>query len=218
MHFVSRVYPRDNSEMTMNHTDLHYLVERKMAISTDHQEETRPPVPQKTEDAPPSYQPSDAPSTSAPSTHHTSHSHATTPSLSPTGGSSTYSHPPHIAQNGQSSRPPHPTTSSPGEISIPFYSNPPPPPDLPDHKPPIISDVRRPSNLRKDTEMDRMPSFACLTLHSNDKLGSTNLSAEITNDLDGVIRSKWAKGVKQWAHEDGGWCWQLQGKPCKQSF
>lgn len=180
-----------------------------MAISTD-QEETSPPVPHKNDrDAPPSYAPTDGPSTSTPTTHYNSHA---PPMGSPTAAILAYSNPT-PAQNGQSSRPPDPIIQSSNEISIPFYPNPPPRPDLPDHKRPILSDIRRPSK-----EMDRMPPFACLTLHSNDKLGSTNLSADITNDLDGVIRSKWAKGVKQWAHEDGGWCWQLQGKPCKSYF
>lgn len=179
----------------MDNTTLHRLVECKMAISPD-QEEAPPRVPAKEPDAPPSYQPAETATASTASSH--SHVHQVSPTAP-----ATYTHP-SPSRNGQSST---------NEICIPFYSNPPPAPDLPDHKAPILADVRRPSK-----ETDRMPPFACLTLHSNDKLGSTNLSAEITNDLDRVIRAKWTKGVKQWAHEDGGWCWQLQGKPCKRAL
>lgn len=183
----------------MNDQSLHNLVECKMAISTDPEE--RPPrVPEKEPDAPPSYQPADGPSTSS----------TLVPVVSETAGSSSAALSAYnrssTAQHGQSSRGMRSTSN---EISIPFYSNPPPAPDLPDRKPPRPADAPISS---KETEPVR--SFACLTLHSNDKLGSTNFSSEHTNELDKVIRAKWAKGIKQWAHEDGGWCWQLNGKPC----
>lgn len=193
-------------------TTLHSLLERKMTMATEHEEAPPPPVPRKADpDAPPVYKPSDGPPVTLANTDSHTTTTSTSSSQSPSGVWSAYTNPVPLSQQQRAASYARP---SPDEISIPFYSNPPPAPDHParvaERKEPILSDAPRPSK-----EIDRLPSFACLTLHSNDKLGSANLSAEITNDLDGVIRSKWAKGVQKWAFEDGGWCWQLQGKPCK---
>lgn len=207
-------------EHAMDSPFIHDLVERKMALSSSAESEQSdgapPAVPIKTKsdpDAPPSYQP--APSDGRPLNGPSSVTFLSRNQIE--AASSAYnSLQPHPSRHPHTDRGPLPlhTPPSPNDISIPFYSNPAPraPATAPPHdrKEPILADVRRPSK-----EADRSPAFACLTLHSSDKLGSTNLPAEVTNDLDRVIRSKWAKGVQKWAYEDGGWCWQLSGKPCK---
>lgn len=195
------------------------LLDRKLNMSIEDNDGPPPPVPHKRDpDAPPVYQPANGngngySSSSGPSTESTvvnAHDAYNQLNTLPTGSA-----PPARPPGAAPSLPMHSAPTA-NEVSIPFYSNPPPGPDHPalqaDRKLPILDDVQRPGPSREIT--DRPPRFGCLTLHSNDKLGATNLPSEVMNDLDRVIRAKWSKGVQKWAYEDGGWCWQLNGKPC----
>lgn len=191
------------SSVIMDTHSLHNLLDRKMATCNPGEA----PPPRADPDAPPRYQPSSqdaSTSTTISSRPSQPHNGIGTQSPDPRTTLTAYADPVHA----------HPRQSSftgPGpEISIPFYSNPPPAQDQ-DYKPPILADLPPSTSARA---VDKSPAFAALTLLSNDRLGSTNFSSEITNELDRVIRAKWAKGVQKWAFEDGGWCWQLQGKPC----
>lgn len=190
-------------------------------------EESAPPVPTKDPgiDAPPVYQPSpNGPSSNEGTNFSTSGSGSGT-NDSTTGIAVTAQSP--LAANTLSPSPvsrragPLHSPPSPNDVSIPFYSNPPPTADHLVHQPDRKDPTSLPTtdnghgNTAGQSRSNGKPSaFACLTLHSNDKIGSANLSAAVTNDLDGVIRAKWTKGIQKWAYEDGGWCWQLNGKPC----
>lgn len=202
---------------------VHSLVERKMASPAD----APPPLPAKTEDAPPIYQRTDTGSSLTP---------VEMPVPRPALPSSQSSELAYAALAPTSSRAipaPAPLHSRPsaGEVSIPFYSNPPPNPDDPslglDKKlliatsPSAISHSShaaaglQEANASSTSSADRKSSrYACLTLLSNDKLAATNFAPDMVHSIDEVIRQKWAKGVAKHAFEDEYWGWQLEGKPC----
>lgn len=204
------------------------LVERKMASPTD----APPPVPSKSEDAPPLYQRTDTGSLLTPVNMPTPHPaplpvHRETSAHTASTSAPTQSQP---ALPTPVSAPLH-TRPGQGEISIPFYSNPPPNPTDPtlglDNKLRITSSTgegsgsgsrhREPGRGAGSSSSNEKKSstFACLTLLANDKLAATNFSPDVVHSVDEVIRQKWAKGVAKHQYEDEYWNWQLEGKPCE---
>jgi hypothetical protein len=217
----------NNSSLTTTRLSpsVHSLVERKMASPTD----VPPPVPAKTEDAPPLYQRTDTGPSITPVSMPIPRPVPPTSQIS----ASAYESLVPIRSRTQGAQGPLHSGPSVGEISIPFYSNPPPDPNDPalelDKKLMIdtsANGMSGPSNPTSNTPEfsadsssgeKKSSKFACLTLLSNDKLASTNFSPDMVHSINEVIRQTWAKGIAKHAYEDEYWGWQLEGKPCAYS-